>query len=246
MLLGTLRGKKSLLAVFIALFLSFLALTITELGGDFHFHIIGGYLGILTALIAWYAATRSSELVAVPVAATVNPIPLGLSAFALTAFVASIANAGLFFNATMIGLAIFYGGLIQILAGVLALRTRNAFGATAFCTYGAFWLVFYVAIWQHLILSDAAVGYFLLVWTLLTVPVFIVALKTDMAFIVVSVVAFLTFLVLAIGALGGGSTFTVIGGWLGILLAIVAWYTALAGILNSGEGAFRLPIWPRA
>src|SRR5215467_12475260 len=75
-------------------------------------------------------------------AATIaNPGPLGLSAFALTTFVLSTANAGLYTGASgVVGLALFYGGLAQLVAGIMEFRTGNTFGATAFCSYGAFWL----------------------------------------------------------------------------------------------------------
>ena len=78
--------------------------------------------------------------------AIANPGPLGLSGFALTTFVLSSANAGFLFakgpasGAIVIGLAIFYGGIAQLIAGIMEFRTGNTFGATAFTSYGAFWL----------------------------------------------------------------------------------------------------------
>src|SRR5690348_4740211 len=83
-----------------------------------------------------------AEVKPVPIA---NPAPLGLSGFALTTFVLSLVNAGILAEkntAIVIGLAVFYGGIAQLLAGMWEFRTGNTFGATAFTSYGAFWLSF--------------------------------------------------------------------------------------------------------
>ena len=73
----------------------------------------------------------------------------------------------------------------------------------------------------------------------------ILSLRTNEAFITVSFVTLLTFLALTLGSLGGGFIWFQIGGWLGIIAAILAWYAALAGLLSSGKSAFTLPVWPR-
>ncbi|GCE08363.1 acetate uptake transporter [Dictyobacter aurantiacus] len=180
------------------------------------------------------------------VAAAVNPAPLGLCAFALTTFVLSAANANLFTGAgIVIGLALFYGGLAQLLAGMWEFRMGNTFGATAFSSYGAFWLAVAATLQLKLIPNETAFGFFLLGWTIFTGLMLIASLRTNFALIGVFLFLFLTFLALAIGALGGGSAFTVIGGWLGILTALVAWYTALAGLLTTVKAPFGLPIGPR-
>ena len=96
-------------------------------------------------------------------AATANPAPLGLCAFALTTFVLSAANAKLFTGAEIvIGLALFYGGLAQLLAGMWEFRTGNTFGATAFTSYGAFWLAVGASLQLKLIPNEAAFGFFLI------------------------------------------------------------------------------------
>ncbi len=182
-----------------------------------------------------------------PFAATVaNPAPLGLCAFALTTFVLSAANAGLFTGAAVVvGLAFFYGGLAQLLAGMWEFRGGNTFGATAFSSYGGFWLAFGMMLLFKLIPNDTALGFFLLGWAIFTGLMFLGTLRTNLALMGVFLFLFLTFLALAIGALGAGPSFSVIGGWLGIITAIIAWYTALAGILASARSAFTLPVWPR-
>jgi len=189
-------------------------------------------------------ATERSE----PVAATAaNPAPLGLCGFALTTFVLSAANAQLFTGATIVvGLALFYGGVAQLLAGMWEFKSGNTFGATAFTSYGAFWLAVGASLQLKLIPNDAAFGYFLLGWTIFTGLMFLGTLRSNMALIIVFGVLFLTFLSLTIANLGGGSTFGIIGGYLGIITALAAWYTALAGILASSKSVFTLPVGPRS
>jgi len=181
------------------------------------------------------------------VATTANPAPLGLSAFALTTFVLSSANAGWFTGVpVVVGLALFYGGLVQLVAGIHEFRTGNTFGATAFCSYGGFWLALGFDIWQpNLIPGHAALGFFLLGWTIFTGWMFLGTLRTNLALMAVIGLLFLTFLALTLGEFGIGGMH-VLGGYLGILTALVAWYTALAGILASGKQMFTLPTWPRS
>ena len=209
--------------------------------------------------MAQYAAERAEA--AAP--AVANPAPLGLSAFALTTFVLSSSNAGFLFpavgvgGAVVIGLAIFYGGLVQLIAGVQEFRAGNTFGATAFCSYAGFWMSLAVVLLPGTgILASlaatksvsAGVGTFLLGWTIFTGLMLIASFRVSGALIVVFVLLFLTFLALTIGWLGGlgSSTFTTfvgIGGWLGIVTAIAAWYAALAGVLASVKLA-NLPTMP--
>jgi uncharacterized protein len=210
--------------------------------------------------MAQYAAERA-ETIAPAVA---NPAPLGLSAFALTTFVLSSSNAGFIFPAigaggdVVIGLAFFYGGLMQLIAGIQEFRQGNTFGATAFCSYAGFWMAFAVIILPgtgvlaSLVAAKSlsqGVGTFLLGWTIFTGLMFIATLRISGALMAVFGLLFLTFLALTIGWLGGigTGTFTTwvqIGGWLGILTAIAAWYAALAGVLASVK-MFNLPTMPR-
>ena len=187
-------------------------------------------------------------------ATTANPAPLGLSAFALTTFVLSAANANLIAAPNIVlGLALFYGGLVQLVAGVQEFRAGNTFGATAFCSYGGFWLavgaIFTPAFGVLTAYKGAALGtalgFFLLGWTIFTLLMFFGTLRANLALIVVFGLLFLTFLSLSLGAFGVGGL-TVLGGYLGILTALAAWYTALAGILASGKQMFTLPTWPRS
>lgn len=174
-----------------------------------------------------------------------NPAPLGLSGFAVTTFLLSIVNAGLIVktDANFLGLAIGFGGLAQLLAGMWEFRAGNTLGATAFSSYGAFWISFAVGILTKT-LGGAGVSYYLLAWAILTFVFLLSALKTNGALIAVFLFLTLTFLALAMGEFMASATWTGIGGWLGIITAIIAEYTALAGLLSSGKSSFQLPTWP--
>ncbi|MGZ3603303.1 MAG: acetate uptake transporter [Ktedonobacterales bacterium] len=187
-----------------------------------------------------------------------NPAPLGLSAFALTTFVLSAANAGFLPNKSdalvVVGLALFYGGLVQLLAGMWEFRGGNTFGATAFSSYGGFWLAFGTLLLPIFggksavdLVSGTAVGYFLFGWAIFTAIMLAAAVRTTGATTLVFALLFLTFLVLAIGAVSGNITITRIGGYLGILTALAAWYDAMAGVLASvSDGKIALPVYPMA
>ncbi len=186
--------------------------------------------------------------------AIANPAPLGLCGFALTTFVLSAANAGLFTgSAIVLGLAFFYGGLAQLCAGMWEFKTGNTFGATAFTSYGAFWISLAFTLTPffggksiaELLGTNlgSALGIYLLCWTIFTGMMMLGTFRSNGALIAVFVALFLTFLFLTIGALGGASGMTTFGGWLGIITAILAWYTALAAILEHGKVA-KLPTFP--
>jgi succinate-acetate transporter protein len=182
-----------------------------------------------------------------------NPAPLGLSAFALTTFVLSAANAGLFGGSQIVlGLALFYGGLTQFCAGMWEFRTGNTFGATAFSSYGGFWISLGFA---SLPLFDGkslvvlaggaeAVGVFLLGWTIFTGMMLLVTFKISIAHIALFLLLFLTFLFLTAGDLQGEPSMKVYGGWLGLITAGIAWYIALAQVLSATNSPIKLPILP--
>jgi succinate-acetate transporter protein len=207
--------------------------------------------------MAQYAAETEKSTYAAP--AIANPGPLGLSAFALTTFVLSSINAG-WFNAgattVVVGLALFYGGAAQFCAGMWEFKAGNTFGATAFTSYGAFWLSFAVifipgfGIASSLTAAGAihqGVGLYLLAWTIITALLLVGSLKTNIALIAVFAFLTLTFLSLTIGELAGSAgspAFHTLGGYLGLITALVAWYSALAGLLSSSKFPFSLPIGP--
>jgi succinate-acetate transporter protein/serine/threonine protein kinase len=267
--LASLRHYRALIALFASLLLTFLSLTLGQLGvGDtLTFTMIGGYFGILTAILAagitWYAVTHRSVL-ATASAAKTNPTSLGLSAFAVTLFFVSLANINIIAPFSLYGielaggLMLFYGGLMELIAGVLAWRSGNSFGAVAFCSNGVFWFVlwfvfdFPVVFWfffnfQSFNRIEMAFGFFLLIGTIFNVVAFVTALKTNTALAIVFFTAALTFLALSIGAFAfPDSTFTNIGGWLGIATAVLAWYTVLALLLTDVKKPLLLPLGRRS
>lgn len=190
--------------------------------------------------MAQIAAERTSTA-----SAQANPAPLGLSGFAVTTFLLSVVNAGLITktDTNFIGLAVAFGGLAQLLAGMWEYRAGNTLGATAFSSYGAFWLSVAVGALTKT-LGGAGFSYYLLAWGILTLVFLLCALRTNGALIAVFLFLTLTFFALAAGAFMTSDMWTGIGGWLGIITAILAEYTALAGILSSGKSAFQLPVFP--
>jgi succinate-acetate transporter protein len=200
------------------------------------------------------APTISKGQMDVATPAVANPAPLGLSAFALTAFVLSCVNAG-FISAPhiVLGLALFYGGIVQIVAGIWDLRNGNTFGATMFCSFGAFWMAFAVILMPAFGIEAAypkaadlhtALAFFLLGWTIYACIMFPATFKTSVALMGAFAMVVLTLVALTIADFGGGPTFTILGGWLGIIAALGAWYNAMAGLLVSVKSTFRLPVGP--
>lgn len=184
--------------------------------------------------------------------AIADPGALGLAAFAMTTFVLSVFNAQLAdasLETVVVPLALFYGGLGQLLAGMWEFRRGNSFAATAFSSFGAFWLAFalYVTrIAPHLdpALAHQATGVFLLAWTIFTAYMTIAAMRTSGAVLAVFVTLTLTFLILTIGAFAQSTVTDQIGGWVGLLTAFVAWYASFASVTNNTWKRQVVPTWP--
>ena len=188
-----------------------------------------------------------------PAAALANPAALGLAGFALTTFVLSTHNAipNQAPDLTWVGLAFFYGGLAQFAAGMWEFKTGNTFGATAFSTYGAFWmsLAFFLvlALWGKVPGADVSkdVAWFLLAFFIFNSYMLILSARVNMAVFGVFLTLEITELLLFIGAFGGaaaGSGLTAIGGWVGIITAFVAWYASFATVANSQRTRPVLPV----
>jgi succinate-acetate transporter protein len=182
-----------------------------------------------------------------------DPGPLGLGAFAMTTFVLSVVNAGIVDKSVepvVLGLALFYGGLAQLIAGMWEFRKGNTFGALAFSSFGAFWLSFfyYVSFIAKGIGDQVgtATGLYLLAWTIFTAYMTIASMRTSGAVLAVFAVLTLTFLFLTLGAFAGSTAFTVVGGYLGIITALLAWYASFAGVTNATFSRTVMPTWPRA
>ncbi|TWP35546.1 acetate uptake transporter [Leekyejoonella antrihumi] len=183
-----------------------------------------------------------------------NPAALGLGGFALTTFVLSVVNAGIVpakVEPVVFGLAFAYGGLAQFAAGIWEFAKGNTFGATAFCSYGAFWLSFWY-LTGHTDLSGAGtavnqgLGLYLLAWGIFTLYMTVAALRESMAVLAVFVLLTITYFFLAAGEFWTSNGVTHVGGYLGILTAIAAWYASFAIVTNSTFKKTLLPVGPLA
>jgi succinate-acetate transporter protein len=178
-----------------------------------------------------------------------DPAPLGLAGFAMTTLILSLANtktwpAGAL---TAVSLALVYGGGAQLLAGMWEFKRGNTFGATAFSSYGAFWISFwYLNSHTTIPAADASVvfGTFLMGWTIFTAYMTVATLRLNMALVVVFTLLTLTFLFLTIGAFQTSDGWTKLGGWVGVATAAAAWYTSFAIVLRSTFDRDVLPVYP--
>jgi hypothetical protein len=185
---------------------------------------------------------------ATPVA---DPAPLGLAAFALTTFLLSGANAdwmGAATGSAWLGYALAYGGGCQLLAGMWEFRNKNVFGATAFSTYGGFWIGLFL--WVQFVAPHAAsasaadhdLGWILLAFAIFNTYMMIMSAQLNMAVFAVFLTLELTEIVLFIGNFANSSAIVHIGGYIGIITALAAWYASAAGVSASLNGRVRLPV----
>ena len=193
-------------------------------------------------------AANAAEWASESARSIADPAPLGLSAFALTTFLLSLVNANLIPTAAepvVFGLALAYGGVGQFAAGMWEFRKGNTFGATAFASYGAFWLSYWALVTFYVkslgTSAPTAIGWFLISWGIFTTIMFVASLRTTAVLVALFVLLAATFYFLGAGALNASATVTKIGGWLGIITAAVAWYAALAGVVASTFGRPILP-----
>ena len=169
---------------------------------------------------------------------TANPAPLGLLGFGMTTVLLNLHNAGFFTMGSMIlAMGIFYGGLAQIIAGIEEWKKNNTFGATAFSSYGVFWMTLVaLLLLPKTGLADAsdktAIAAYLAMWGLFTGIMFIGTLKASRALQFVFASLTILFFLLAIGDFTGNGTITVIAGYEGIICGFSAVYTGLAQVLN--------------
>jgi len=209
---------------------------------------------------------QPSPTAPVPVSGIADPAPLGLAAFALTTFLLSAKNADWMSHATgnaFLGYAFAYGGLAQLLAGMWEFRNRNVFGATAFSTYGAFWIG--LGLWVRLVAGPALaaarpatlvatvtalnhdLGWILLAFAIFNTYMLILSTQVSIAVFAVFLTLEATEIILAIGNFNAGAavnpTTTIkIGGYVGLLTALCAWYASAAGVSNGIAGKLRFPV----
>lgn len=187
-----------------------------------------------------------------PVPTIADPAPLGLSAFAVTLFVFSMFNAGLLKNSgepVVLGLALAYGGIAQLLAGMWEFRRGNTFGAVAFGSYGAFWLSYWLL--EQFFAGripgaerGSAIALFYVSWAIVTAVLWIASTRTTAVVSLMLLLLTLTYLMLGIGDAGAHSELIRIGGWFGLASAATALYAAFASVINSTVERTLLPLIP--
>ena len=195
--------------------------------------------------------TRPTSVDVMSVPGIADPAPLGLAAFALTTFLLSAANAGWMKSATgdaWLGYAFAYGGLGQLLAGMWEFRNRNVFGATAFSTYGGFWIG--LGLWALLVAPHATsptaanhdIAWILLAFAIFNTYMLLWSTQVNAAVFAVFLTLELTEIILFIGNFTGSSGTVKFGGYVGVLTAVCAWYASAAGVANGMGGRIRVPV----
>ena len=183
---------------------------------------------------------------------TSNPAPLGLMGFGMTTVLLNLHNAGFFaFNTMILGMGVFYGGIAQVIAGIQEWKKGNTFGATAFTSYGLFWLSLVALLMFPGSAPDktATASYFFM-WGLFTLVMFVGTLRLNRALQVVFGTLTILFILLCIrdatatSALDFSKNIGKIAGYEGILCGASAVYAALAQILNEVYGKIMWPIGP--
>lgn len=178
--------------------------------------------------------------------AIADPAPLGLAAFALTTFLLSAKNAGWTHGGdAWLGFAFAYGGFVQLLAGMWEFRRSNVFGATAFSTYGGFWIglglyVLLAASSSSNVAND--LGWILLAFAIFNTYMMFWSARVNTAVFGVFLTLEATEVILFIGNFADSSGLIKLGGWVGVLTAVVAWYTSAAGVVNGMSSKAVLPV----
>jgi len=194
-----------------------------------------------------------AEVMEIRESSIADPGPLGLAAFALTTFILSMSNAQLVpkeFSALFVPLGLFYGGMCQVLAGMWEFKKNNTFGATAFTTYGAFWIALGTTVLLETLkilnfgaFGHEAIGLYLIAFTIFNTYMWIGTFRISNALVAVFTCLEITFILLDLAEFGIISS--VPGGVFGLITAACAWYTSAAGILNPLYGRALLPTGPR-
>lgn len=182
-----------------------------------------------------------------------NPAALGLVCFGLTTVMLSLVNAGLVPAggiAVVLPLAFIYGGLMQIVAGILEAKAGNTFGMTAFVSYGAFWVWFALLLWLGSIKSlDLAhvgngIDVGLVLWGFFTLYMWVGTFKLNWALWWIFLTLWITYFLLGIGGLAGIPALGRAGGGLGVICGVIAMYTSFAIVTNSTFNRTVLPLGP--
>ena len=182
---------------------------------------------------------------------TANPAPLGLMGFGMTTVLLNLHNAGVYaLGGVILSMGIFYGGLAQVIAGIEEWKKGNTFGATAFTSYGLFWLTLVAIVlfpklgpdFAGLALTPLDFSAYLILWGLFTLYMFIGTLKASRILQVIFLLLAILFFLLAAGVLSGNANITHIAGYEGILTGFAAIYGAMGQVLNEMYGKKIIPL----
>ncbi|MEP6927920.1 MAG: acetate uptake transporter [Ginsengibacter sp.] len=179
---------------------------------------------------------------------TANPAPLGLLAFGMTTVLLNLHNAGIFeMNSMILAMGIFYGGIAQVIAGIMEAKKNNTFGLTAFTSYGFFWLTLVALIvmpklgWITAASESAMVAY-LIMWGIFTGCLFFGTLRISKALQFVFATLTILFFLLALGDVTGNTSLKTFTGYEGIVCGASAIYTGVGALLNEMYGRNILPL----
>lgn len=177
-----------------------------------------------------------------------NPAPLGLFAFGMTTILLNIHNAGFYeLDSMILGMGLFYGGLAQVIAGIVEAKKNNTFGFTAFTSYGFFWLSFVALLVLPKLglasaVSDASLVAYLTIWGIFTALLFLGTLRISKALQWVFGTLAVLFFLLALGDATGSQSIKTVAGCEGILCGGLAIYAGIAQVLNELHGKAVLPL----
>lgn len=183
----------------------------------------------------------------------VNPAALGLICFGFTTVMLSLVNAGMVPAGGMeviLPLAFIYGGIMQMVAGVLEAKAGNTFGMTAFISYGAFWVWFALLLWLggmgslDLSAVGSTIDVALIVWGFFTLYMWVATFKVNVAIFLIFVTLWPTYFLLGIGGMMGAEAVSLAGGAVGVLCGVIAMYTSFAIVTNETFKRSVLPIGP--
>jgi succinate-acetate transporter protein len=181
---------------------------------------------------------------------TANPAPLGLLGFGLTTVLLNFHNAGFYeLNTMILAMGIFYGGIAQIIAGMMEWKKNNTFGTTAFTSYGLFWLslvglILLPSLGLGTAASKPAMAAYFFMWGLFTFVMFLATLRLNRALQFVFLSLTILFLLLTARDFLGSATIGTLAGYEGIICGLSAVYTGLAQVLNEVYKKVVAPLGP--
>lgn len=207
-------------------------------------------------LVEAFGGTLNPGLSPPPKHNLANPVPLGLSSFALSCFVLSLINCearGVVIPNVVVGLAYFYAGAIELISGMFLIASGNTFGGAALSSYSGFWMSWAAIQTKSFGMLDAytdekelanALGIYFIAWFILTFFLMVMTLKSTLAFFAIFFFLMLTFLLLAIFQFTGIREVKIAAGVIGLITAFVAAYNAYAGLATPQNSFFPVHVIP--